>query len=104
MIAHGARPHRLPGVRVHMSRRFSAEDLHPGRLLPTVRLERAIVDAASWTRAPRRACAMFAAGVQQRLTTAERLASELTMSTPARHHALLAHVLGDIAGGAHSFA
>ena len=26
------------------------------------------------------------------------------MSTPARHHALLAHVLGDIAGGAHSFA
>jgi hypothetical protein len=77
VIPHGSRPHSLPGVRVHVSRRLSEEDLHPGRALPTVRLERALVDAAAQTRLPRLACALFAAGVQQRLTTAQRLTVEL---------------------------
>lgn len=104
VIPHGARPHPLPGVRVHVSRRFGERDLHPGRALPTVRLERALADAAADTRLPRRACALFAAGVQQRLTTAERLSAELSQSGPTRHRALLGLVLDDIAGGAHSFA
>jgi hypothetical protein len=106
IISHGSRPHPLPGIRVriHVSRRFGEQDLHPGRALPTVRLERGLVDAAGQTRLPRRACALFAAGVQQRLTTAPRLKAELCVAGPMRHRSLLTNVLDDIAGGAHSFA
>jgi hypothetical protein len=49
------------------------------------------------------ACAYLAAGVQQGLTTAERLRPDLAEATRARHHRLLTQVLGDIEGGAHSF-
>jgi hypothetical protein len=104
LIAHGARPKPMPGVRLHIARGFNAADLHPGRSLPTVRVERALVDAASWTVPPRRACAILAAGVQQRLTTAERLQAELARRMGGRHHQLLGLVVGDIAGGADSFA
>jgi hypothetical protein len=104
VIPHGARPQPLPGVRLHISRGFGAADLHPGRSLPTVRAERALVDAASWTAPPRRACAILAAGVHQRLTTADRLQAELSSGSPGRHHRLLSLVVGDIAGGADSFA
>lgn len=104
LIAHGARPQPMPGVRLHIARGFSTADLHPGRSLPTVRVERALVDAACWTVPPRRACAVLAAGVQQRLTTAERLQAELASRTSGRHLPLLRLVMGDIAGGADSFA
>jgi hypothetical protein len=103
VIGHSARPHRLPGVRIHLSRRFDVDDIHPARRIPTVRIERALVDGAAWTAAPRKACAVIAAGVQQRLTTAKRLGSELAEAPRARHHRLLAHVLADIEGGAESF-
>jgi hypothetical protein len=67
-------------------------------------VERALIDAAAWSPWPRKACAVLAAGVQQRLTTAERLRPELFAAGRAHHHALLTHVLGDIEGGAQSFA
>ncbi|MGN6473816.1 MAG: hypothetical protein ACTHK4_09250, partial [Mycobacteriales bacterium] len=54
-------------VKVHESRRFGPEDIHPGRVLPQVRIERALIDAAVWSRPPRTACGIVAAGVQQRL-------------------------------------
>jgi hypothetical protein len=104
LVESGARPHQLPGVQLHLSRRFDPSDLHPGRELPTVRLERALVDAASWTPAPRKACAVLAAAVQQRLTTAERIRPELRAAGRANHHRLLSHVIDDIEGGAQSFA
>lgn len=104
VIAHNTRPRRLPGVAIHLSRHLTDADLHGGRTMPMIRLERALIDAASWTPNPRRACGMLAAAVQQRLTTAERLRAELLARPPARHHALLLRVLDDIAGGAHSFA
>lgn len=50
-------------VKVHESRRFSAEDVHPGRAIPTVRVQRGLVDAAVWSRSPRTACGVLAAGV-----------------------------------------
>ena len=46
----------------------------------------------------------MAAGVQQGLTTAERLRPALLAASRIRHHALLARVLADIQGGADSFA
>ena len=104
LVPHRYRAHRLDGVRIHESRRFDADDIHPARSIPTVRSERALVDAASWTPWPRKACAILAAGVQQGLTTAERLRPALLAASRIRHHALLARVLADIQGGADSFA
>lgn len=103
LVPHRTRVHRLDGVNIHVSRRFNADDLHPTRSIPVVRLERALVDAASWVPWPRKACAVLAAGVQQRLTTAARLRPELVAATRAKHHALLSQVLADIEGGADSF-
>ncbi|HEX7106651.1 MAG TPA: hypothetical protein VF218_11845 [Acidothermaceae bacterium] len=104
LVPHRYRAQRLQGVRIHESRRFDVNDIHPARSLPTVRAERALIDAASWTPWPRRACAILAAGVQQGLTTGDRLRAELAAATRARHRGLLDHVLADIQGGADSFA
>ena len=94
LMPHGSPSHPLPGVRVHRSRRFSSADLHPARSIPTVRVERALADAALWCAQPRMAAAFLAAGVQQRLTTAQRLRPELVAATQARHRGFLLHVLG----------
>lgn len=103
LIPHGARPRPLPGVKIHISRRFSSADLHPARTLPTVRIERALADAATWTTNERKASGILAAGVQQRLTTPDRLRAQLEIRPIVRHHRLLTQVIGDIEGGAHSF-
>jgi hypothetical protein len=87
-------------VKVHESRRFTAADLHSGRKLPQVRIERALVDAAVWSRSARTACGIVAAGVQQRTTTASRIRDELELAGKVRHRKLLAHALIDIEGGA----
>lgn len=87
-------------VKVHESRRFSAADLHPGRALRQVRVERALVDAAVWSSSARTACGVLAAGVQQRLTTADRLRDELEAAGAVRHKRLLLAALTDIGGGA----
>lgn len=87
-------------VKVHESRRFSPDDIHVGRGLPQVRVERALVDAAVWSRACRTACGLMAAGVQQRLTTAARLRAELEAAGAVRHRRVLLAALADIEGGA----
>jgi hypothetical protein len=92
----------LVAVKVHESRRFSAEDLHPTAWPPRVNTERALIDAASWSQRPRTACGLLAAGVQQRLTTVERLMPELERAGKIRFSRLLMRALVDIGGGAHS--
>lgn len=87
-------------VKIHESRRFVVEDVHPGRALPQVRVERALVDAAVWSRSPRTACGLLAAGVQQRLTQPDRLMVELERAGAVRHRKILGAALTDIAGGA----
>ena len=87
-------------VKVHESRRFSETDIHIGRSVPQVRVERALVDAAVWSRSPRTACGVVAAGVQQRLTTPDRLLTELGAAGAVRHRRILERALIDIAGGA----
>ncbi|MGF7236053.1 MAG: hypothetical protein ACQSGP_13995 [Frankia sp.] len=99
----GARP--SPGVVIHQSRRFQpATDPHPSRLPPRTRLPRSLIDAATWSTEPVFACALLAAAVQQRLTTAALLSAELAARRAARHRRLLVAALGDIEGGAQSFA
>jgi hypothetical protein len=94
-----------PGwVKMHNSRRFTAGDINRVAAPPRTRVARAVVDAAAWSASPRRACAIACAAVQQRLTTAERLAVELHRAGAVRHVALLRALLGDIAGGGHTLA
>lgn len=102
LVPRGARvPRGLGlGVRVHESRRFTAADLNPARALPAVRVERALVDAATWSRTPRAACGILAAGVQQRLTTSARLQAEIALTGKIRYRSLMIAALVDIAGGA----
>lgn len=102
VVRNGARVRKLPGIRIHVSRRFTSADLHPSRLPAVVRVERALVDAAVWSPSPRTACAILAAGVQQRLSTAARLRAELSGAGQVRHRKLLLAVLTDIEGGAQS--
>jgi hypothetical protein len=102
VLPHGARVHRIDGVKVHVSRRFSDADIHPVRRPPIVSLERAIIDAAVWITAVRRACALVAAAVQQRLTTAERLLEVLDAAGKVQHRRLLKAVLLDVGGGSHA--
>jgi hypothetical protein len=92
----------LVEVKVHESRRFGVEDVHPASWPPRVSIERALVDAACWSTRPRTACGILAAGVQQRLTTAERLRCELEQAGQVRFRQLLLRVLADIGGGAHA--
>ncbi len=94
----------LDGVVLHVSRRFSATDVHPVRTPPIVRVERALIDAAAWSPRARTACGFLAAGVQQRLTTAPRLIDELGLAGLVNHRKLLWHCLADIEGGAQSLA
>ena len=65
------------------------------------RVERAALDAASWSGAGRTAGGLVAAVVQQRLTTADRLlaAAQARGSSPWRHRAEVLQVLADVAGG-----
>jgi hypothetical protein len=87
-------------LKVHESRRFTVEDIHPTRTPAQIRVERGIVDAAVWSNSARTACGLVAAGVQQRKTTAERLRETLESAGQVRHRRLLLSVLADVEGGA----
>ena len=90
-------------IAIHESRRFSPSDivaLQPPRTAPA----RCVVDAATWSRSARRACAILCAAVQQRITTSNRLAAALTVAGSVRHVQVMRAVLGDISGGGHTLA
>lgn len=101
VVTRGTSYPRIPGihVKVHESRRFRADDVVPV-WPPRVSIERALVDGAAWSRRPRTACGLVAAGVQQRLTTADRIMAELAKAGQIRHRHVIAAALCDIGGGA----
>ncbi len=86
-------------MKVHVSRRLRPEDAYGGRALPQVRPSRALIDMAAWSANPRTACAILAAGVQQRLVTPDLLRTELAGAGKVRFHRLMAATLHDIEGG-----
>lgn len=92
----------LVEVKVHESRRFTGADVHPSVWPPRVHIERALVDAACWSRRARTACGVLAAGIQQRLTTVDRLTATLDLAGKVKFHRLLRKTLADIDGGAHA--
>jgi hypothetical protein len=94
----------LPGFWFHQSRRPFDRWIHPGGGVPRLRIEHAALLTAERDNRVRRAVGLLAACVQQRLTTAERLLVASAEIRKLRHGALFRASLGDIAGGAHSFA
>lgn len=104
LVAHDTHTHVPAWVKLHESRRFSPRDIRRASAPPRTPMPRAVVDAATWSGAPRRACAILCAAVQQRLTTAERLQGELALAGSIRHVRIMRDILGDIAGGGHTLA
>lgn len=98
VVPKGVRVPPLASITVHQVRELVDVDWRKSP--PRVRLERAAVDTASAAREPRTACALLAAVVQQRLTTAARLRKALVTAPRARHRRLMLAVLDDIEGGA----
>lgn len=94
----------LSGLVVHESRRLRPGDTHPAARPTRVRAERAILDAASWSRTKRVACALAAAAVAQGVVEVQRLETALHNAGEIKHRLPLALALADIGGGCHSLA
>jgi very-short-patch-repair endonuclease len=93
-----ARP-ALPLV-VHYSRLLGPDDVHPVRVPRRTRVARSLVDAAAWAGHDRRAQAVLAAGVQQRLARPADLLAVVAANRRLARRAMISATLADIAGGA----
>lgn len=94
----------LDGFVFHQSRRDYESLVHPDRRPPMLTIEAAALLAAERDKLVRRAIGRLAAVVQQRLSTPERLLTTSLTISKLRHGKILRLALGDIAGGAQSFA
>jgi hypothetical protein len=90
----------LRPVRLHYTGDWTRVDPMPGRQLH--RCAPALVVAASTFDHPRPACGILAAGVQQRLVTADQLRAALGQASRTRHRQLLCAAVDDIAQGSHA--
>lgn len=104
VLAHDTHTRVPSWIKVHESRRFTRSDIMITAGPPRTRPTRSVVDAATWSRQPRRACAFLCAAVQQRLVTAEQLDAELRNAGAIRHIAIMRAIVGDIGGGGHTLA
>lgn len=75
---------------------------HPRKGLPVARVEPAALLHSAYDAPMRPACALLAATVQQRLTTAERLVEWIDQLRPLRRAKPFKRLLSEVAGGAHS--
>ena len=92
----------IDGVRFIETRRPLRHYSDPHTVLPTCRLEPAILRFGAYQRSPRTAQGVIAAAVQQRLTTPDRLLSWVDRMQPLRWAKLFTTALDEIAGGAQS--
>lgn len=86
----------------HFSTMLGVRDVHPLREPRRTRVQRSLVDHASWQHARRRARAIILAGIQQRLTCTRDLREALTRRGPCRHRALIIQSILDAGGGIQS--
>lgn len=98
---HARRPER-EGLVVHSSVYLDERDVHPLRTPPRTRTPRSVVDAASWSEAPRRVRAIVLASAQQGLVRTRELREALTRRGTCRHRALIVESYLDAAGGIQS--
>lgn len=94
----------LPGYFFHQTRRPYGQWVKPVPGPPRLPIEFGVLLAAERDHHVRRAIGLLASSVQQRLTTSERLATTIPHIRKLRHGKTFRLVLGDIAGGAQSFA
>jgi very-short-patch-repair endonuclease len=104
LVPHGLKPTALRGVVVHQSHYLPAHELLADRWPPCTTAARAAVDAASWERDGRTACALVIAVVQQHLATAHEILLALERPGSVRHRALLRAAISEAADGADSHA
>ncbi len=96
---HGGRPRSAPAALVRVSRwRRPCDVVQAG--VPRVRPGAAAIHAALWTSSDRHAALVLVATVQQRLTTPQRLVTELGRIARHRRRAFVRQVLGDVLDGA----
>ncbi len=102
LVPCGARIRRPAGLklRVHYTRDWPAVERLPARQLHAA--APALALAAGTFSRPRPACGLLAAGVQQRLVTADQLSWALAAAPRLRHRALLVAAAHDIGQGAHA--
>ncbi|BCJ58974.1 hypothetical protein Jiend_23960 [Micromonospora endophytica] len=103
LVPRSHRPRAMPpGVRVHRTTILPDEDVldvgQPRRTMPA----RSIVDAAQWAVTDHQACAIIAAGFQQRLVGGDDVQRVLERLPRARRRNLIRRTAADAAGGAHS--
>lgn len=94
----------VEGVRFFRSRRPFDLLRHPGPGIARARLEPAVLLFAAYDAAPRTAHGCLAATVQQRLTSADRLAEWVEQLRPLRRAKSFRAALVDVGAGAHSAA
>lgn len=104
LVPRGATPAPLAFVRVHESRRFTADDVELVAGLAVTSAERSAVDAGAWASSARAAGGVLAATVQQRLSSAARLEEEVRRTRNVKHRGEMLAVLADVAGGSQSMA
>lgn len=92
----------VDGIRFVRTRRSPLLLRSPRPGLPTCRLEPAVLMFAADEAHERTALGAVVAGVQQRLTTAERLAEWTRLLRPLRRAPRIREVLGDVGNGSHS--
>ena len=92
---------RVPGVVLHESRRWTADDAEESGI-PRARPAVAAMQAALWARTAKEAAFMLILPVQQRLVTADQLAEQLARVRRHRFRTALGPVIADIGGGSHS--
>jgi len=102
VVPFGGRPARHELYVRRVSRRLTADDRHPVRRPPMMRIGPAVVDALENTALPLRGCALMAAVVQQRIMRATDLRPLLTAAHTLPNRAIYLAVAGDIEGGAQS--
>ena len=105
LLPAGCRSERTPpGVLVHRSSTLPDCDVlavgQPPRTMPA----RSLVDAAQWARTDEEACAIIAAGFQQRLVAGNQIHEVLDWMHRIRRRGLIRQTAADAAGGAHSLA
>jgi hypothetical protein len=89
-------------VAIHYSYALVPVDVHPLHQPRRTRIERSLLDAASWAPNERLAMAILAAGVQQRLVQVSKLREALDRNDHRYRHRLISETLYDVEGGDHA--
>ena len=89
------------GITVHRVRDLASRG-HPAANPPRVRIEHAVLDVANRENRPEAVCDVVLRVLQQRLSTAQRMATCLASRSRHRWRALITELLAESADGVHS--